>query len=245
MKGGVGKTALTHNAAYALAAAGRRVLLVDADPQSSLTSSCGFFDTANTLADVLRGSLAPAGAIRGVTQGLDLLPADITLSHVELTLVSRRARETVLQRALADVAGRYDVCLIDCPPSLSLLSVNAMTAAGAVLVPVQPQITDLRGLRLFLQTIDELREDLNPTLRLLAIVPTFYDARLLHHQDAIAAMTAAGWPVRPDLAIGRTVRIAEAAAGGRCLLQHAPTNKQAAAFRAVAEEIERWQNDQA
>jgi chromosome partitioning protein len=148
-------------------------------------------------------------------------------------------RENVLKKALASVGDTFDVALIDCPPSLSLLTVNALTAADAVLIPTQPQAVDLRGLRLFLSTLDNIRQELNPELQTLGILPTFFDSRLTHHKEAIGAMERAGLPLM-NVRIGRSVRVAEAAANGETVVTFEPKNPQAQAYRELAEEIHQW-----
>jgi len=246
-KGGVGKTATVHTLGVVLAAAHkRRVLLVDADPQASLTGACGVEDAAGAnLADVVGAAVPGSLALRDVTReldsGLHLAPADLSLAVSELGLVSRMGRENVLRQALAIVAQDYDVCLIDCPPSLGLLTVNALSAADAVLIPTQPQVVDLRGLRLFLDTLEQVRNGLNPGLETLGILVTFFDARLLHHRGAVETMEAAGLPLLP-VRIGRSVRVAEAATGGEVVTTYAPGNPQAEAYRQLAEVVDKWLN---
>ena len=133
---------------------------------------------------------------------LYLAPADLALAATELGLGSRMGRENVLKKALKPLGLYFDVAIIDCPPSLSLLTVNALTASNAVLIPTQPQVVDLRGLRMFLNTLDNIRQELNPDLETLGILPTFYDRRLIHHREAIEAMEGASLPVL-SVKIGR------------------------------------------
>ncbi len=243
-KGGVGKTVSVYALAVGLAERGRRVLMVDIDPQGSLTNACGVQDAGGrSLAEVLggasKGSLALADILWELGQGLDLAPADIALAQVELALNGRHGREWVLLRALDTVADRYDVCLIDCPPSLGLLTVNALCAAQAVLVPTAPEILPLRGLRLFLDTLDTIRQELNPNLELLGVLPTLYDARLTHHRSALDALQAGGVPLLP-VQIARSIRLSEAANAGESILTYEPGSAQAAAYRQVAERIDTW-----
>lgn len=242
-KGGVGKTA-TVQALGTVLAERYRVLLVDVDPQSSLTQACGVRDAeGRSLAEVLGGAtpghLALRDIIRPLGDGLDLAPADIALAATELGLTARLGRENVLKRALATVAHEYDLCLIDCPPSLSLLTVNALNAAHGVLIPTQPAIQDLRALRLFLDSVDRIRENLNPDLEVIGILVTFFDRRLTHHRDAVEVMERAGLPLLP-VRVGRSVRVQEAAAVGESVVTYEPQNPQAQAYRALAEEVEKW-----
>ena len=242
-KGGTGKTATTHALGVCLAEGGRRVLLVDADPQASLTLACGLEGAAgHSLAEVLGGAQPGTLELRTILQelatGLWLAPSDIALAQSELGLISRMGRENALKRVLATAQG-FDVCLIDCPPSLGLLTVNALTAAQAVLVPTGAGIQDLRGLRLFLSTLEQVREALNPDLQTLGIVVTFYDGRLTHHREALAVLQGSGLPLLP-VTIGRSVRVQEAAAGGQSVVSYAPENPQAAAYRELAKVVDAW-----
>ncbi len=244
-KGGTGKSATTHALGAVLAADyGRQVLLVDMDPQSSLTEASAGIDAAGaSLAEVIGGATPGTLQLQDIIIELDdnlyLAPADLALAATELGLSSRMGRENVLKKALAPLREYVDVVLIDCPPSLSLLTVNALTAADAVLIPTQPQAVDLRGLSLFLQTLDSIRGELNPDLVTLGVLPTFYDARLIHHREAMEAMERAGLPVLP-VRIGRSVRVAEAAANGETVVTYEPNNPQAEAYRVLSEVINQW-----
>lgn len=242
-KGGVGKTATSHALGAILAENGRRVLLVDLDPQASLTSSCGIdggkrANMTDVLGDMQPGAASMRSILCELGTRLWLAPADISLAGTELGLQQRLGRENVLRRALATVAGDFDVCVVDCLPGLGLLTVNGLVAADAVLIPTQPQGADLRALNLFLGTLDRVRE-LNPDLAILGVLVTFYDGRLLHHKDAVEALTGAGLPILP-VTIGRSVRVAEAAAAGQSLIAYDPRNPQAAAYRELAKVIETW-----
>jgi len=145
----------------------------------------------------------------------------------------------VLKKALETVGDAYDVCLIDCAPSLALLTVNALAAAHSCLIPSQPMPVDVAGVRLFLRTIDAIREDVNQDLTILGILLTFYDARLNAHQSALKAMRAAGWPVLPVM-IGRSVRVGEAAALGESVITFEEGNPQAAAYQELGKIIDLW-----
>lgn len=242
-KGGTGKTATTHALGAVLASGGRQVLLVDVDPQASLTAACGVNAAGASLAEVLGisapGNMPLARAIRDLGGGLHLAPADIALAATELGLVTRMGRESVLKKAVATVTADFDVALIDTPPSLGLLTLNALTAAEAVLIPTQPQVVDLRGLRLFLDTLKNIQAELNPELEILGILVTFYDRRLTHHQAAMEAMRDAGLPLLPVM-IGRSIRVAEAAAHSETVVTYEPRNPQAEAYRELGEVVQRW-----
>jgi len=145
----------------------------------------------------------------------------------------------VLRRALSTLGDHYDLAILDCPPSLSLLTVNALAAASAVLIPTQAEIVALRGLRLFLDTLAQVREALNPDLVTLGILPTFVDGRLAHHREALDMMRAGELPLL-DVTIGRSVRVAEAAGSGQTVLEYDARNRRAAEYRALGEVVERW-----
>lgn len=247
-KGGVGKTATTHALGAGLAGMDYRILLVDIDPQASLTAAAGVEGAAGqSLAEVMGG--ASPGHLRldsilvdvadDGTAVCHLAPADIALSVNELGLVQRMGRENILYNALAPFASAYDVCLIDCPPSLGILTVNALRAATAVIIPTQPQISDLRGLKLFSDTLTRIRSEINPQLQILGILLTFYDGRLVHHQDAESVLQQQGLPLFRTR-IGRSVRVAEAPAAGESILTYDPANPQAENYQALTSEVDRW-----
>lgn len=243
-KGGVGKSATCYALGDALSSEGVSVLMVDCDPQSSLTSACGIKDTAdlNLATAMERSGVNLADTLFEVKPHLDIAPAHISLSHVEISLVSRMSREAVLKKLLETVSTDYDLCLIDCPPSRGLLTANALTAADGVLIPSQPQIADIRGLNLFLEAIAEVRENTNPDLKVIGILPTFFDGRLLHHGEAIESMKAAGWPVLP-YRIGRSVRVAEAAGVGQSIVSYEPSNPRAQEYIEFAGYINQWRKE--
>ena len=246
-KGGVGKTATCHALGAVLAGLGRSVLLVDCDPQASLTGACGVTDAGGrSIAEVLGGAspgpLALTDVIRGLDDWLALVPSDLALATTELGLVSRLGREAVIGKALAPVSGAFDVALLDSPPSLSLLTIGALTASDAVIIPTMPQIVDLRALRLFLDSVDQVKQALNPDLQILGVLITFWDGRLLHHQEALESMQAAGLPVL-DVKIGRSVRVSEAANTGQSVVTYDPKGKRTAEYIALGGVVNAWLND--
>ncbi|MBU0491317.1 MAG: ParA family protein [Chloroflexi bacterium] len=239
-KGGVGKTTTTYVLGHALAERGRTVLLVDLDPQSSLTIACGREKEgmAANLYHVLGGQEPGTHALRDivvkVNPGIYLAPADIALSLSESGLMLRMRREYVLQEALAGATPDY--VLIDCLPSLGILTVNALVAASEVLIPTQCEYLALRGLAMIYQTINRMRPA-NPNLQVLGILPTFFDPRLIHSREILEAMRARGLPVLP-VVIGRSVRFAESALAHESILTYDPSNPGTQAYQALAEVID-------
>lgn len=244
-KGGVGKTTITLATGAELARRGRRVLLVDLDPQAALTAAAGIDAVAQSLAEVIGGALPGrarlAEVIRPIAEGLDLAPSDQSLAVSELGLVGRLGRERVIARAVAEVAGAYDLILFDLPPSLGLLAVAGLVAAAGVLVPTAARALDLRAVRAYLATVDAIRVELNPGLRVIGIVPTFYDGRRRHDAEALEVMRAGGLPVWEP--VPGSVKVAEAAAAGVDAISYAgPGNPAAAALVKIAEGVGTWLN---
>lgn len=246
-KGGVGKTATCYALGVSLAQLGYRVLLVDIDPQSSLTTGAGASADGESIAEVLGGAtpgprslpdiLVDIADLEGAT--LHLAPADIALSTNELGLVQRIGRESLLRNALLGVSDLYDVCLIDTPPSLGILTVNALRASEGVIVPTQAQISDLRGLKLFLDTVDSIKAQINPRLEIVGILITFYNDRLIHHRDAIEYLESQELPLF-ETKIGRSIRVAESPAMGESIITYDPSNPQTGRYRALADEVSQW-----
>jgi chromosome partitioning protein len=235
-KGGVGKTTTTLNLGYSLVERERRVLMVDLDPQASLTAATGIDDCAGrSLAEVLTGHAKLADILQVLPSGLILAPSDIALSESELVLAGKIGREAAVKRALSKLGRRFDYVLLDLPPSLGLLTINGLAAAGSVLVPAIPQYLDLRALAIFTRTLELVREEINPGLALIGILPTFYDSRLRLHGEILQAWEAANLPVLP-LRVKRSVRIAESPVGGQPVAVYSTSH--AEVYRQLAELID-------
>jgi chromosome partitioning protein len=242
-KGGVAKTTSTVNLAAALTERGERVLVVDLDPQSNLTMSQGFDPERleRTIFDVL----VHKTPIEEVVQRseFDVAVASIDLAGAELALSSMIGRERALEKALMPVRSSYDHILIDTPPSLGLITINALTASDGVIVPVQCEYLSLRGLVQLEATLSMIRENLNPRVRIVGILPTMFDSRLLHAQEAVEILTENFGDLVFRTRIRKTVRYAEAPVKGQSVLRYDPRGTAAQAYRDLAEEVVR--NEQA
>jgi len=240
-KGGVGKTTTTINMGAALAEYGRKVLIVDFDPQGAASVGLGVspHELDRTVYNLLMERDADIHALihHTATPDLDLLPANIDLSAAEVQLVGEVARETVLARALRPVMDEYDVVLIDCQPSLGLLAVNALTAAHGVLIPLECEFFALRGVALLVETIDKIRDRLNPRLELDGIVATMYDPRTLHAREVVARVHEAFGDALLHTVISRTVKFPDATVAAEPITTYAPTHSGAAAYRQLAREL--------
>ncbi|MBW3647458.1 MAG: ParA family protein [Actinobacteria bacterium] len=240
-KGGVGKTTSTINLGAALAEAGRTVLLVDFDPQGALSVGLGVnpLQLDQTVYNLL---MEPGITVQDVMlktdiPGLDLLPSNIDLSAAEVQLVNEVAREQTLRRVLAPVLDDYDVVLVDCQPSLGLLTVNALTAAHGVIIPLECEFFALRGVALLIQTIEKVRERLNPELELEGILATMYDSRTLHGREVLARVVEAFGEKVFHTVINRTIRFPETTVAGEPITTYAPTSHGATAYRELALEV--------
>lgn len=235
-KGGVAKTTTCLNLAAAMAERGYRVLLVDMDPQANLTVSLGITQAEPSLYEVLVGKAQAADVLVKTAIG-DLLPSSIELAGAELELIHEIGRESVLKDRLAPLLSRYDVVLIDTPPSLGLLTLNALNAARGVLVPMQCHFLSAKGVQLLLSTIDKVQQKLNPALGVLGILPTLYDKRLLLTQEVMNEMEARFGDLVFETVIKTSVRYAESPAAGQSILQYQPDSPFADSYRALAQEL--------
>ncbi|GAB3569681.1 ParA family protein [Spelaeicoccus albus] len=240
-KGGVGKTTSTINLGAALADYGRKVLLVDFDPQGALSVGLGVnpHDLDTTIYNLLMNSrLDPNEVIENSNvPGLDVLPANIDLSAAEVQLVGEVAREQVLDRVLRKVEDNYDVVLIDCQPSLGLLTVNALTASHGVIIPLECEFFALRGVALLVETIEKVQDRLNPRLNIDGILATMYDSRTLHSKEVVARVVEAFGDRVFDTVINRTVKFPDASVAAESILSYAPSHTGAEAYRSLAREL--------
>jgi len=239
-KGGVGKTTTSISLGASLAEYGRRVLAIDFDPQGALSAGLGAqTHDVTTIYDLLLSRSAdPVAAIQHTsTPGLDIIPANIDLSAAEVHLVNEVAREQILASVLRKVSADYDVILIDCQPSLGILTVNALTAAHGVLIPLECEYFALRGVALLIETIDKVRERLNPAIKLDGILATMYDSRTLHSREVLERVVDAFGDSVLETVISRTVKFPDASVAGTPITQFAPEHPAAEAYRQLAREL--------
>jgi chromosome partitioning protein len=240
-KGGVGKTTSTINLGASLAEYGRRVLLVDLDPQGALSAGLGVphYELANTVHNLLVEPRVPIGdvLIHTRVEGLDLVPSNIDLSAAEIQLVNEVGREQTLGRALRPVLDQYDYVLIDCQPSLGLLTVNALACAEGVVIPTECEFFSLRGLALLTDTVDKVRDRLNPRLAISGILVTRFDTRTVNAREVMARVLERFGDLVFDTVITRTVRFPETSVAGEPITSWAPKSTGAQAYRALAREV--------
>ena len=240
-KGGVGKTTTTINLGAALAEYGRRVLIVDFDPQGALSAGFGAnpheldLTVYNVMMDRkvdIKDVILPTGV-----ENIDLLPANIDLSAAEVQLVNEVAREQVLASALRKVRDEYDVILIDCQPSLGLLTVNALTASDGVIIPLICEFFALRAVALLVDSIEKVQDRLNPDLEIVGVLATMFDARTIHSKEVLARIVDAFGDKVFDTVIKRTVKFPDASVSAEPILSYASSHPGAEAYRQVAREL--------
>jgi chromosome partitioning protein len=244
-KGGVGKTTTTINLGASLAEYGRRVLLVDFDPQGSLSVGLGLnpHEMELTVYNLLmeRDVKLDEVVVPTVVPGMDLLPSNIDLSAAEVQLVHEVAREQTLQRVIGPAIEKYDVILIDCQPSLGLLTVNALTASDGVIVPLECEYFALRGVALLKTTIDKVRERLNPDLEIDGVLGTMFDGRTLHSREVMQRLVQAWGEKVFHTVIRRTVKFSDSTVAGEPITSYAATSSGAEQYRELAREVaQRW-----
>ncbi|MGE9808147.1 ParA family protein [Janibacter sp. G1551] len=240
-KGGVGKTTTTINLGAALAEVGRRVLLVDFDPQGALSVGLGVptHELDVTIYNLLleRGHDVRNVIQRTPVEGLDIIPANIDLSAAEVQLVGEVAREQILARVLRPVLDDYDVVLIDCQPSLGLLTVNALTAAHGVIIPLETEYFAMRGVALLVETIEKITDRLNPRLEVDGILATMYDGRTLHSREVVGSVVEHFGDKVFHTVISRTVKFPDATLAAEPITSYASAHSGARAYRQLAREL--------
>ena len=239
-KGGVGKTTSAISLAGALAELGRHVLLVDFDPQGALTAGMhATTQDGNTIYDALIGRQKDIRKLIQSTKvdGIHLVPANIDLSAAEVHLVNEVAREQTLARLLKPVIEDYDLVIVDCQPSLGLLTINALTASDGVLIPLETEFFALRGLALLIDTIEKVRERLNPGIHVDGIVATMFDSRTLHAKEVLERVIETFGDVVLDTVVGRTVKFPDSSVAGKPITEFSPEHDSANSYRQLAREL--------
>lgn len=236
-KGGVAKTTSTYNLGTALSQKGKSVLLIDLDPQSSLTISTGVEpqELSKTIYDVLCEGENIKWTILDM-ENFHLIPAIIDLSVAEMKLVGEYGRENILKKALNNIKNDYDYILIDCPPSLGLLTINALVTSDKVLIPVSTEYLALRGMDLLIDTISKIKDNLNDKLDILGIIPTMYDSRTLHSREVLESIQQQ-YPNKVFEPITKSVKVQDAVLSGSNIVNIEPDHKISLAYKKIAEVI--------
>ena len=240
-KGGVGKTTTTINLGAALAEYGRRVLIVDFDPQGAASAGLGInaHELDSTIYDLLVAARPDIRTVihQSTAPGLDIVPANIDLSAAEVQLVNEVAREQALKRVLRPVLDDYDVILVDCQPSLGLLTINALTASHGVIIPLETEFFALRGVALLVETVERVKDRLNASLQIDGILATMVDTRTLHSREVLERLEQAFGDQLFDTQIRRTIKFPDASVASEPITSYAPSHPGAEAYRRLAREI--------
>ena len=239
-KGGVGKTTTVVNLGVALAQMQKKTLAVDLDPQGALSVGLGIDGYALTetiYTAMTNPDLSLSRIIYPVKAYLDLIPANIDLASAEMELIAEIRREFILRRILEPVLPWYDYVLVDCPPSLGLLTVNALCACQEVLIPMQAEYFAMRGIRLLLETIERIKGRLNPGLEMLGILPTLYATNTIHAREVLDEIRSVFGDKVFDVVIYKSIRFAEASVANQSIVEYASTHKGAEAYRELAKQI--------
>lgn len=231
-KGGVGKTTTTQALGTLFAQQGNKVLMIDLDPQASLTVACGVELGEDGMSAVMMGQRMLSNVLWEVIPNLLLAPADLRLTEAELVMVGRLGRESILKRQLHQLTAKtdLDICLIDCPPSLNLLTINGLVAAQEVILPSRPEFLGKQALQPMLDVVKQIQTELNPELSLLGVLPTFYQSRLKHHQMILSEWESESMDVIP-VRISQSIRAAEAPLENKSVTDFAPRSKISQEYR--------------
>jgi len=235
-KGGTGKTTTTVNLGCSLAELGKKVLLIDLDPQGSLTYYLGFSNCEYSISDLIFNNMEP-GDIMLSTENLWVLPANISLSDVELSLVNHEGRESILKKLIDPIKHQYEYILVDCPPTFSILTINALTFVDKAIIPVQLEVLSLQALELIINTIFSVKETLNTSLSIMGLLPVMVDYRRNITKEVLNHLkNHFGLPIF-DIEIGVDVKIIEAPSFAQSVIKYAPFSKSAAAYLELAKKI--------
>lgn len=238
-KGGVGKTTSTINIGAGLFKQGKRVLIIDIDPQGNLTASLNIqaYDLENTIYEVLKGEIPLQKAIIETQGGYDVIPADIRLSGAEIELSSQPGREMLLSEALQPIASKYDYILIDCPPSLTLLTLNGLTASKEIFIPLQAEFLALHGMGQLLKTVETVKKRINPSLNVTGIITTLYDSRKTLNREVVEKIQGYFPDKLFNTMIRNNVSLAEAPGYGQDIFQYKSDSNGAADYTAICNEV--------